>query len=121
VGNVNQPTMDLNNWHNFFIRPSSVLPIGIGYLFIYEGSNTQWYDPVYNLGTGFGFTADLDNIIDLTDDSPLLISNTPGDFYTFRYSDWLWVNCEIWIYAEVTAENNTNEIRLFQIKISEVK
>jgi len=30
VGDVNQPVMDLTGWHNFFIRPASVLPLGIG-------------------------------------------------------------------------------------------
>lgn len=116
VGDVNQPVMDLEGWHNFFIRPASVLPLGIGYLFIYEGSSTQWYDPVYNVVTGFGFTFDLHNITDLTKTSPLAVSTTPGDFSTFRYSHWLWVEDEIWIYAEVARENNSNEIRLFRLK-----
>jgi hypothetical protein len=116
VGDVNQPVMDLNAWHNFFIRPASVLPIGVGYLFIYEGSSTQWYDPVYNVVTGFGFTFDLHHIIDLTEISPIAISTTPGDFHTFRYSHWMWVDNEIWIYAEVARENNSNEIRLFRLK-----
>ncbi len=117
VGDVNQPIMDLDNWHNFFIRPASVLPLGIGYLFIYEGSSTQWYDPVYNIGTGLGFTFDLHNIIDLTTESPLLISTTPGEFYTFRYADWIWVNGEVWVYAEVTNKNKSHEIRLSRISL----
>ncbi len=117
VGDVNQPVMDLSGWHNFFIRPASVLPLGLGYLFIYEGSSTQWYDPVYNIGTGFGFTFDMENIVDLTVDSPIAISTTPGDFYTWRYSDWHWVNGEIWIYAEVSRENNSHEVRLFRIPV----
>jgi hypothetical protein len=114
---VNQPLMELTGWHNFFVRPASVLPLGIGYLFFYEGSSTQWYDPVYNLATGFGFTFDLCNIIDLTPESPLVISTTPGKFHTWRYSHSLWVNGEIWVYAEVARENDSNEIRLFRIKI----
>lgn len=117
VGNVNQPIMDLDNWHNFFIRPASVLPLGVGYLFVYEGSSTKWYDPVYNIGTGIGFTFDLHNIIDLTTKSPLLLSTTPGDFYTFRYSDWLLVDGEVWVYAEVANENNSHEIRLARIPL----
>jgi len=36
---------------------------------------------------------------------------------TWRYSDWLWVDGEIWIYAEVSNENNSHEIRLFRIPI----
>lgn len=117
VGDVNQPIMDLNGWHNFFIRPASVLPVGVGYLFVYEGSSTQWYDPVYNIGTGFGFTFDLNNITDLTTASPIAISTTPGDFYTWRYSNWIWVKGEIWIYAEVSNKNNSHEIRLFRIPV----
>jgi hypothetical protein len=117
VGDVNQPVMDLNSWHNFFIRPASVLPLGLGWLFIYEGSSTQWYDPVYNIGTGFGFTFDLHNITDLTTDSPIALSTTPGKFYTFRYSHWLWVDGDIWVYAEAARENNSNEVRLFKIKV----
>jgi len=117
VGDVNEPIMNLNGWHNFFVRPASILPIGVGFLFVYEGSNTKWYDPVYNIATGLGFTFDLHNIIDLTPDSPILVSNTPGDmFATFRYSQWLWVNNEIWVYAEVVCPNKTHEIRLYKIK-----
>ena len=119
VGDVNQPVMDLTSWHNFFVRPSSVLPMGVGYLFVYEGSSTQWYDPVYNIGTGFGFTFDLQNITDLTTESPIAISTTPGDFYTWRYSDWHWINGEIWIYAEVANSNNSHEIRLFRINTND--
>ena len=117
VGDVNKPIMDLNSWHNFFIRPASVLPLGIGYLFIYEGSSTQWYDPVYNIGTGFGFTFDLHNIIDLTTESPMFISTTADGFYTFRYSHWMWVDGEIWVYAEVANENRSHEIRLTRISV----
>ncbi len=118
VGNVNKPILDLHDWHNFFVRPASVLPLGIGYLFIYEGSNTQWYDPVYNIGTGLAFTFDLHDIIDLTIESPLLLSTTPGDFYTFRYSHWMWVDGEIWVYAEVTNKNNSHEVRLYRIQLN---
>ncbi len=118
VGNINQPVIDLNYWHNFFIRPASVLPLGIGYLFIYEGSSTQWYDPVYNIGTGLGFTFDLNNIFDLTTESPLLLSSTPGEFYTYRYSHWMWVSGEIWVYAEVATPNNSHEIRLTRLKVN---
>lgn len=116
VGDINQPVLDLTGWHNFFVRPASVLPLGVGYLFIYEGSSTQWYDPVYNVVTGFGFTFDLHNIVDLTTASPITVSTTPGKFYTFRYSHWMWVDGEIWIYAEVAKENDAHEIRLFRLK-----
>lgn len=115
VGDVNQPVMDLVGWHNFFIRPASVVPLGIGYLFVYEGSSTTWYDPVYNVVTGLGFTFDLHKITDLTPDSPLLISTTPGQFHTWRYSHWIMVGKEMFIYAEVANPNQSHEIRLFKI------
>ena len=117
AGDVNQPIMDLTGWHNFFIRPSSVLPLGVGYLFIYEGSSTQWYDPVYNVVTGLGYTFDLHNIIDLTPDAPLAMSNTPAAFYTWRYSHWMWVGNEIFVYAEVAKKNHAHEVRLFRIPL----
>lgn len=115
VGNVNQPVMDLDGWHNFFIRPASVVPLGIGYLFVYEGSSTTWYDPVYNVVTGLGFTFDLHNITDLTPDAPLILSTTPGQFHTWRYSHWMMVGNELFIYAEVANPNESHEVRLYRI------
>jgi hypothetical protein len=117
VGEPNTSIMPLAGWHDFFVRPASVLPIGAGYLFIYEGSGSSWYDPVYNVVTGMGFTFDLHRIMDLTPDSPLVISTTPGHFYTWRYSHWMWVDGQIWIYAEVAGENDANEIRLFRLDL----
>ncbi len=117
VGNPYDPILNLEGWHNFYVRPACVLPIGVGYLFVYEGSNVKWYDPVYNISTGLGFTFDLHNIIDLTPDSPLIVSTTPSEkFRTLRYSHWLMVDDEIWIYAEAARPNESNEIRLFRIR-----
>jgi len=117
VGSPYQPIMDLEGWHDFYVRPASVLPMGVGYLFIYEGSNNDWYDPVYNIATGLAFTFDLHNVIDLTPDSPLLISTTPSErFHTWRYSHWMYVDGEIWVYAEVAKPNDSNEIRLFRLQ-----
>ncbi|MCG8310827.1 MAG: hypothetical protein MI975_25790 [Cytophagales bacterium] len=115
VGDVNQPIMDLSGWHNFFIRPASVVPLGIGYLFVYEGSSTTWYDPVYNIVTGLAFTFDLHHIIDLTPESPLALSSTPGQFHTWRYSHWMMVDRELFVYAEVANPNHSHEVRLFRI------
>ncbi len=116
-GHPNDSVLPLCGWHDFFIRPSSVLPLGIGYLFVYEGSNVKWHDPVYNIVTGIGFTHDLHHVIDLTPDQPLVQSSTPGAFFTWRYSTWLWVDGEIWVYAEVACPDNTHEIRLFKIPL----
>lgn len=118
VGNPYESVLPLQGWHDFFVRPSSVLPLGIGYLFVYEGSKTSWYDPVYNVVTGLAFTFDLHHMVDITPDAPLLVSSTPSDtFATFRYSSWLIHDGQLWIYAEVTAPNNTHEIRLFRTRL----
>ncbi|NUM52108.1 MAG: hypothetical protein HUU46_00545 [Candidatus Hydrogenedentes bacterium] len=115
VGNPYEPIMDLAGWHDFFVRPASVVPTGAGYLFVYEGSKTSWYDPVYNVATGIAYTFDLHRIIDLTPGAPIAVSATPSEhFATFRYSSWLRVGDGLWVYAEVTAPNDTKEIRLYK-------
>lgn len=117
VGFPYESLLPLSGWHDFFVRPASVLALGVGYLFIYEGSSTSWFDPVYNIGTGLGFTFDLNHVTDLTPESPFLLSSTPSEhFATFRYSQWLWVDQELWVYAEAARPNQTNEIRLFKMK-----
>jgi hypothetical protein len=118
VGDVNQPMLDLGGWRNFFVRPASLLPLGIGYLFVYEGSSTRWYDPVYNVVTGLAFTFDLHTMVDLTPHAPLVVSSTPGRFHTWRYSHWMRVEDEIWIYAEVARPDDAHEIRRFRLPLS---
>lgn len=108
-----RPWFDNAGWHNFYTRPACILPLSIGYLFIYEGSNLAWHDPVYNIATGLAYTLDLSNIIDMTPGEPLLKSTTPGDYFTWRYSHWLHVEDKIFVYCEAARPNNTNEIRLF--------
>ncbi len=116
-GNLYEPIMHLQDWHNFYVRPASVLPLGMGYLFVYEGSRVSWFEPYYNIAAGLGFTFDLHTIIDLTPQSPLITSSTPNDcFHTWRYSHWMWVEDEIWVYAEVAAPDKTHEIRLFKLQ-----
>lgn len=117
VGPLNQPILDLTGWHNFFVRPASVVPVGVGYLFFYEGSSTQWYDPVYNVVTGVGFTFDLHHVVDLTPDAPLAVSSTPGLFHTWRYAAWLLVGDELWAYAEVAKANQAHEVRLYRLPL----
>jgi len=116
VGNHLDSIMNLDGWHDFYVRPASVLPLEFGYLFIYEGSNTAWHDPVYNMGTGVAFTFDLHKIREITTDGPLVISSTPSPrFHTFRYSHWMYVGEELWIYAEAVRPNESHEIRLFRL------
>lgn len=112
----NNPVLDNGGWHNFFTRPACVLPMGVGYLFVYEGSNTRWHDPTYNIATGLAYSLDLSNILDLTPEAPLLKSTTPGKYHTWRYSHWLRSADKIFVYAEVARANNTNEIRLTVLK-----
>ncbi|MBM3882206.1 MAG: hypothetical protein FJ387_21220 [Verrucomicrobia bacterium] len=115
VGDRARSLLDLAGWHSFFVRPASVVPLGVGYLFVYEGSDLSWPDPVYNIATGLGFTFDLHHITDLTPDAPLLVSPTPGRLHVWRYSHWLWVNDQLWVYAEVEKPNGAHEIRLFRL------
>lgn len=118
AGDPYESIMDLEGWHDFYVRPASVVPMGIGYLFVYEGSGVNWYDPVYNIATGLGFTFDLHRVIDLTPESPLAVSPTPGDhFHTFRYSHWLRVGDELWVYAENATPEGYNEIRRYIIPL----
>ena len=112
------PWFDHGGWHTFYTRPASVLPIGVGWLFVYEGSNPAWFDPPYNIATGLAWTPDLQSCIDLTPQEPLLKSGTPGRYHTWRYSHWLWRGDELWVYAEVACPNDTNEIRLFRLSLS---
>ena len=108
--------MDLEGWHDFYVRPASVLPLEFGYLFVYEGSNTRWYDPVYNMGTGVAFTFDMHEIREITTKGPLVVSSTPSPrFHTLRYSHWMHVDDELWVYAEAVRPNESHEIRLFRL------
>lgn len=109
---LDEPAMENDGWHSFYTRPACVMPMAVGYLFVYEGSSVGWRDPVYNIATGLAYTPDLETIVDLTPWEPLLVSTTPGDYHTWRYSHWLRVGDLVHVYAEVARPNNTNEIRL---------
>ncbi len=112
------PALDLGGWHTFYTRPACVLPLGAGYLLVYEGSHPTWYDPVYNIATGLAWSADLRHFIDLTPDEPLLVSTTPGHYLTWRYSHWMWAGGALLVYAEVARPNNTNEIRMWRLALA---
>lgn len=106
------PAMDNGGWHNYFTRPASVVPLPVGWLVIYEGANLGWRDPVYNIATGLAWSPDLDTIVDLTPDQPLLRSTTPGDYHTWRYSHWLPYRGQLYVYFEAARPNSTNEVRV---------
>ena len=112
------PWLDHGGWHTFFTRPACVLPLGAGWLVVYEGSAPTWFDPPYNIATGLAWTPDLKHCVDLTPDEPLLKSATPGRYHTWRYSHWTRRGDELWVYAEVCCPNDTNEIRLFRVPIA---
>lgn len=117
VGNYFDSIMNLEGWHDFYVRPASVVPTEVGYFFFYEGSNVEWYDPVYNMGTGVAFTFDLHTIQELTTEGPLAISCTPSEnFHLLRYSHWMRVDDELWVYAEVVKPNESHEVRLYRLK-----
>ncbi|HIJ64812.1 MAG TPA: hypothetical protein HPP77_02590 [Candidatus Hydrogenedentes bacterium] len=106
------PVMENSGWHNFCTRPASVVALPVGYLFVYEGANVNWRDPVYNIATGLAYSPDLETFLDLTPREPLLKSTTPGDYATWRYSDWIWFKDNLYVYFEAARPNNTNEIRV---------
>ena len=107
-----KPIVDAGGWHTFYTRPACVLPLDVGFLLVYEGSNSQWVDPVYNIATGLAWSPDMRTFIDLTPDEPILKSTTPGLYHTWRYSHWLKVGDKIYVYFEAARPNKTNEIRL---------
>ena len=113
---ADNPVMENTGWHNFYTRPACVLPMHVGYLLVYEGSRIGWHDPVYNIATGLAYTADLKTFHDLTPNQPLLKSTTPGDYHTWRYSHWLPVGDQVFMFFEAARPNNTNEVRLATFK-----
>jgi hypothetical protein len=99
-------------WHDFYTRPACVVPMPVGWLFVYEGSNLGWHDPNYNIATGLAYTPDLVSFVDLTPDAPLAVSTTPGACMTWRYSDWVLDGDRLRVYFEAARPNDTNELRV---------
>lgn len=115
VPDLSVPMMDLGGWHNYATRPASMLPIGVGWLFVYEGSHTTWPDPAYNIATGLAYTPDLNHVVDLTPSAPLLQSPTPGRLPVWRYSHWMWIGDRLRVFAEVECATGAHEVRVFRI------
>lgn len=115
------PMMPNAGWHDFYTRPASVLPLDVGYLFVYEGSSLSWFDPVYNIATGLGFTPDLFSVTDLTPNEPLLLSTTPCNLHTWRYSCWVSHGDRLFVYFEAAAPNNTNELRVAVLRKNSIR
>jgi len=115
VGPASESLLELSGWHTHAVRPASVLSSGPGYLFVYEGSSSDWPDPAYNIATGLGYTMDLHQVYDMTPTAPLLVSPTPGRLAVWRYSHWMWVGDEVRVYAEVECPNGSHEVRVFRV------
>jgi hypothetical protein len=115
VGNPAASLLPLAGWHTHAVRPACALPAFGGHLFIYEGSDAAWPDPSYNISTGLAWTPDLQTLTDLTPDAPALRSPTPGRLHAWRYSHWLRVGGEVWVFAEVSKPNSAHETRLFKL------
>jgi hypothetical protein len=104
--------IDNNGWHNYSTRPSAILPLPVGFLFAYEGAHHTWNDPAYNIATGLAYSPDLMTTMDLTPDYPLLLSTTPGEYFSWRNSAWQIFNDKLYVYFEAALPYNSNEIRL---------
>ena len=104
--------IDNSGWHNYSTRPSALLPMPVGFIFAYEGSHHTWTDPEYNIATGLAYTPDLMHATDLTPDYPLLLSTTPGEYFTWRNSVWKIFKDKLYVYFEAALPYNSNEIRL---------
>lgn len=107
-----KPILPSTGWHDFFTRPACLLPLDVGWLLVYEGSNVSWFDPGYNIATGLAYTLDLDRFVDLTPDAPAFTSPTPGRYHTWRYSHWLRAGGKVLVYHEAACTDGTNETRL---------
>ena len=111
------PVFTLGGWHDYATRPCSILPIRNGFLLIYGGSNVDWYAPVYNIASGFAYTQDFKNFIDLTPISPVLTSPTSNKYKTVRYCDVLKEESRILLYYEAARIDDAFETRVSFISI----
>ncbi len=110
---------EATNWHNWVTRPACFVPLKVGMLLIYEGAHLNWYDPVYNLATGMAYSPDLTHWYDLTPDEPLLVSTTPGSFHTWRYSHWIPIEGEMYVYWEGARPNDTFATRVAKFSLDD--
>jgi hypothetical protein len=118
------PVIPQGGWHDFYTRPACIVPAGSHYLFYYEGSNREWVAPVYTMATGLAVTTDLEHIVDMTPDAPILKSPTPGPTpwggganFTLRYMDAVALDDRILYYYEAATEDGCNELRLTEMRL----
>jgi len=106
------PILECGGWHNYYTRPSTVLNLGGIFQIFYEGSNKDWYRPVYNIQTGYGISFDLRRMFDVTFDKPLLSSPTGNLYGTVRYMDNVIVDNRIYFFYEAARKDNSFELRV---------
>jgi hypothetical protein len=118
------PLLAQGGWHDFYTRPACIVPAGNHYLFYYEGSNKDWVAPVYTMATGLAITSDLEHILDMTPDAPILKSPTPGPTpwgggmnFTLRYMDAVLLDDRILYYYEAASAEGCNELRVSEVPL----
>jgi len=112
---TDNPILRHGAWHDFFVRPSFVLPQTMGAIVYYEGSNKQWYGPVFNVQTGFAITFDFQNFYDITISGPVLSSPTQGKYGTCRYMDCIVQKNRVLFYYEAARPDDAFELRVTEI------
>lgn len=105
------------NWHNYHTRVSCLLPIQREFLLFYEGSNSAWYEPHFNLNIGFALTSNMRDFRDLTQEKPSFSSPTAGNFSAVRYLDYVEINSKILFYYEAATKNGSFELRTSELEV----
>lgn len=103
------PVLARGGWHDHHTRVSCVFrsPSDDEWLVCYDGSARADYGATWNLRTGLAVTPDLEQVVDVTPDGPLLGAPEVGSdieletFGTCRYVDVLPAGDGIEIFAEV--------------------
>ncbi len=110
-----RPLLQHGGWHTYFTRPACVMPMAGCFVLYYEGSGTDWFDPVYNIQGGMAVSFDLREYYDATPSAPLFRSPTPGKYETLRYTDYLCLQDRVLFYYEAARPNDSSELRVTEV------
>ncbi|MBM3747779.1 MAG: hypothetical protein FJW34_18485 [Acidobacteria bacterium] len=79
---------------------------------------------MYSIATGLAITFDLEHLIDITPDAPILKSPTPGQTpwgggpnFTLRYMDAVLLDNRILYYYEAASQEGCNELRVTEVAL----
>ena len=108
-------------WHNYHTRTSCLIPTRSGFFLFYEGSNSCWYKPHFNLNIGLAFTSNLRDFLDLTLEKPCFSSPTGGKFSTVRYLDYVQMEKGVFFYYEAAKKEGSFELRASKIEMEDAK